>query len=77
MSHQVLAEIVIPIVVAIGLAVLITLVLHANRHPRFRRRGEPRDQTSGGSFVATGGRQVTPRPDAESTEVPGRPSGSS
>ncbi len=68
MSSQVLVAIVLPIVVAIVLVVWIGLVMHASKHPGHRGQAgtqRPRRQVAGGAFRATGGRQVTPRPDEE------------
>jgi len=68
MSNNVLAAIIVPIVVFLALTLWIVLVVHANRHPRNRVRAgtqRPRRQIAGGAFRATGGRQVTPNPEAE------------
>jgi hypothetical protein len=67
MSNTVLAAIIVPIVVAVALAVWITAVYRADKNPRpvgSRSRG-PRREVTGGSFRGTGGRQVMPLPDRE------------
>jgi hypothetical protein len=67
MSNTVLAEIIVPIVVAVVLAVWITMVMRADKHPESgsRRGSRPRREVIGGSFRGTGGRQVMPLPGQE------------
>jgi len=65
MSHAVLTAIVVPLVVAVALAVWITMVYRAERHPGFarsRNSSKQRREVSGGSFRGSGGRQVMPIP---------------
>lgn len=70
MSNQVIAEIVIPVVIAVALAIWIVLVVRANRHPRYARHSQrPRRQVAGGAFRARGGRQLMPTPGAEPDET--------
>ena len=68
MSNAVLAAIIVPIVVAIALAVWITMVYHAERHPDPARKGRGsarQRQVAGGSFRGRGGRQLMPLPNTE------------
>jgi hypothetical protein len=60
MSNSLIAVIVIPIVVLVALAVWIIGVFRADRHPRTGRGRMPRREVIGGTFRASGGRQVTP-----------------
>jgi len=65
MSNTVLAEIFVPIVVAIALAAWIIMVYRADKHPETagsRRGSRPRRQVTGGSFRGAGGRQLMPLP---------------
>ena len=57
MTGSNLAAIVIPIVVMFGLGVWITLVFHADSHPRWRQRTVPAPNTA----PAVHGRQVPAR----------------
>jgi hypothetical protein len=70
MAASTLAAVFIPVAVAIGLAIWISAVFYARRHPDSKRRG-PRLRTtvSGGSFRASGGRQVMPHRDAVPPEA--------
>ncbi len=68
MSKTELAAIIIPVVVAVALAVWITMVYRADKHPGppTRARGsKPRREVIGGSFRGTGGRQLMPLPNRE------------
>jgi hypothetical protein len=63
MSNAVLAAIVVPIVVAVALAVWIVMVYRADSHPEYsgsRRGSRPRREVIGGSFRGRGGRQLMP-----------------
>jgi hypothetical protein len=78
MSNTVLAEIFVPIVVAVALAVWITMVYRADKNPgysRSRRGSKPRREVTGGSFRGAGGRQLMPLPDrapsGDNSEIPG------
>ena len=65
MSNAVLAEIFVPIVVAVALAAWITMVYRAEKHPGTagsRRGSRPRREVTGGSFRGAGGRQLMPLP---------------
>lgn len=78
MPGSTVAIVVIPIVVAIALAVWIGMVLYANSHPQSGRPEAPRHGVIGGRFRASGGRQVMPRrdatpPEAEKYESPDGP----
>ncbi len=64
MSGSLLAVIFIPIVVAAALAVWLGAVYHANRHPDSGPGKMPRREVIGGTFRASGGRQLMPRRDA-------------
>jgi hypothetical protein len=64
MSGSLLAIIIVPIVVLIVLAAWISAVYHANRHPDSGPGKMPRREVIGGTFRASGGRQVMPRRDA-------------
>lgn len=69
MSGSTLAIILIPIVVAVGLVVWISMVFHADRHPRQPRRGgAPDREVTGGIFQGDPG-QVMPRRDAAPRET--------
>jgi hypothetical protein len=71
MSKAVLAEVIIPIVVAIALAGWIVAIYRANRHPAHAHHTEssrgPRTgrEVVGGSFQGPGGRQLMPLPNIE------------
>jgi hypothetical protein len=70
MSHSTLAAIIIPVVALVALAVWISLVYRASRHPgNGRRVPRIRRQVSGGMFEGSGGRQVMPRRDATPPEA--------
>lgn len=65
MSNIVLAEIFVPVVVAIALTVWITMVYRADKYPTYsgpRRGSKPRREVIGGSFRGHGGRQLMPLP---------------
>jgi hypothetical protein len=65
MTGSTLALILIPVVVAVGLVVWITMVYHADRHPhQAGRRGAPDREVTGGIFQGDP-RQLSPRRDAE------------
>jgi hypothetical protein len=68
MSGTTLGIVLIVIVAAVGLAVWITAVFRAERHPETGRGGAPRRKISGGIFRGDP-RQQTPRRDAPA-EVP-------
>ena len=64
MSGSVLAVILIPIVVAVGLAALIWMLFHAHRHRRHGRGGAPNRTVTGGSSAGIPGSRCltgTPR----------------
>lgn len=63
MSGSTLGIVLIVIVAAAGLAVWLTAVFHAERHPETGRGGAPRRKISGGIFRGDP-RQQTPRRDA-------------
>jgi hypothetical protein len=70
MSHATLAAIIIPIVALVALAVWISLVYRADRHPgNGRRLPRRRREVNGGTFESSGGRQVMPRRDATPPEA--------
>ncbi len=69
MSGSIWAIIFIPVVVAIVLAVWISVVYYANRHPQSGHPEKPRHKVTGGRFRARGGRQVMPRRDATPPEA--------
>jgi hypothetical protein len=70
MSHSTLAAIIIPAVALVALAVWISLVYRADRRPGSGRRvPRVRREVSGGTFEASGGRQVMPRRDATPPEA--------
>jgi hypothetical protein len=72
MSGSTLAIILIPIVVAAGLVVWISMVFHADRHPhRLGRGGAPDREVTGGIFQGDP-RQMTPRRDAPPREAADR-----
>jgi hypothetical protein len=64
MSGSLLAQWVIPIVVAVALFGWLTAVLHANAHPQYKHHNRlPRYEVTGGAFEANdGGRQLMPIP---------------
>ncbi len=64
MSGSILAQWVIPIVVAVALFCWLAAVLHANAHPRYKHHSKPpRYEVTGGAFEANdGGRQLMPIP---------------
>jgi hypothetical protein len=71
MSNEVLAAVVVPIVVAVALAVWIIAVYRADNNPEYgrsRRGAQPWREVSGGSFRGRGGRQVMPLPNTEPDE---------
>lgn len=69
MSGSTLAIVLIPVVVAAGLAVWMIMVFRADRHPRFSRRGGiPDREVTGGIFQGDPG-QVSPRRDAPPREA--------
>jgi hypothetical protein len=70
MATSTLAAIFIPVAVVIGLAGWLGAVYFARRHPDTKEHG-PRLRTtvSGGSFRASGGRQLMPRRDAVPPEA--------
>ena len=78
MSGSVLAAIVIPVVVGVALAVWITAVMYAARHPGGQDRDrKPRWDVSGGVFRGDP-RQQIPHRDATPSQVAdreGRPAG--
>jgi len=63
MSGSLIAVVVIPVVVAIALAVWIIAVYRANRRPDSGPGKMPRRQVIGGAFRSSGGRQLMPRRD--------------
>ncbi len=63
MTTSTLGIVIIVIVVAAGLAVWISAVFHAERHPEPGRGGSPRRKITGGIFRGDP-RQQTPRRDA-------------
>jgi hypothetical protein len=70
MSNSTLAAIIVPIVALIALAVWISLVYRADRHPGSGWRiPRLRREVSGGAFESSGGRQVSPRRDATPPEA--------
>jgi hypothetical protein len=85
MTGSLLAQWVIPIVVAFALFSWIFAVLHANAHPQYKHHSRlPRYEVTGGAFEANdGGRQLMPihgerpvadRPGSEESEAsPGIP----
>jgi type IV secretory pathway VirB10-like protein len=74
MSGSLTAIITIPIVVAIVLFSWIAAVLHAEKHPHWKRPlPPPRTEVAGGAFRAlAGGRQVMPIPEEPPAGVPGQ-----
>jgi hypothetical protein len=64
MSGSILAQWVIPIVIAVALFSWISAVLHANAHPQYKHHSKtPRYEVTGGAFEANdGGRQLMPIP---------------
>ncbi len=64
MSGSILAQWVIPIVVAFALFGWLAAVLHANAHPQYKHHSRlPRYEVTGGAFEANdGGRQLMPIP---------------
>jgi hypothetical protein len=64
MAGSLLAQWVIPIVVAFALFGWIGAVLHANAHPQYKHHSRlPRYEVTGGAFEANdGGRQLMPIP---------------
>jgi hypothetical protein len=69
MSHPVLAAIVVPVVVVLALAVWLTAIYRARRHPR-TGSGSPLRHEVAGAFRGTGGQPVMPGRDAVPAEVP-------
>ncbi len=63
MTTSTLGTVIIVIVVAAGLAVWISAVFHAERHPGTGRGGAPRRKITGGIFRGDP-RQQVPRRDA-------------
>lgn len=63
MSGSLIAVIVIPIVVAIALAVWLVAIYRANSHPDSGPGKMPRREVIGGAFRSGGGRQLMPRRD--------------
>lgn len=74
MSGSLTAIITIPIVVAIVLFGWVAAVLHAEKHPHWKRPlPPPRTEVAGGAFRAlAGGRQVMPIPEEPPAGVPGQ-----
>jgi hypothetical protein len=69
MTGSTLAAVVIPIVIAVALAVCLVMVYHAKNHPQVSDRGDALDhEVSGGAFQGEG-RQLMPRRDAEPKEA--------
>jgi hypothetical protein len=64
MTGSLLAQWVIPIVVAFALFTWVGAVLHANAHPQYKHHSKlPRYEVTGGAFEANdGGRQLMPIP---------------
>jgi hypothetical protein len=71
MSGSPLAVILIPIVIGVVLAVWITAVYHANRHPKPGRNVRPHRKVIGGAFENADGRQLMPRRDEPAAEPSG------
>lgn len=73
MTGGIIADIVLPIVIAIALGTWLGLLFFANRHPHQGRYSkELPTEVRGGSFHANeGGRQVMPIPD-HAPRVPGQ-----
>ena len=68
MTTSSLATVIIVIVVAAGLAVWITAVFRAERHPETGRGGAPRRKITGGIFQGDP-RQQMPRRDAPAESI--------
>jgi hypothetical protein len=75
MSGSALAVILIPIVVAAGLAALIWMLFHTHRHPRQGGGGAPNRTVTGG-IVRGHPRQQMPRRDAPPKEAAAAEQGS-
>jgi hypothetical protein len=70
MSGSVAAEIVIPVVALLALALFIGLVMHADRNPAGQDSGQrSRWTVSGGTFRGADPRQQTPRREAAPPEA--------
>jgi hypothetical protein len=64
MSGSMLAVIIIPVVIAVALAVWIALVAYASRHPGGKnQKREPRTEVSGGVFEGDPRQQMPHRDD--------------
>jgi hypothetical protein len=71
MSGSTLAIVLIPIVVAVGLVVWISMVVHADRHPQQPARGGAPDREVTGGMFQGDRRHMTPRRDAQPREAAG------
>jgi hypothetical protein len=71
MSGSTLAVILIPVVVAICLAVWIAMVFRADRHPHSSGRGGAPDREVTGGIFRGDPRQLSPRRDAPPAETAG------
>jgi hypothetical protein len=73
MSGSSWAFIIIPVGVAIALAVWIAAVFRAQRHPGGSGQGDPLGRQVAGGIFRGGGRQVMPRRDAPAQAPAGTP----